>query len=120
MIQASTKLIVKDNSGVKYVKCIKVLGKSRQSAKIGDTIMVSIQKLKNMKLKRKSVVKALIINTKKENKLMNNCNIQFDKNQCVLLNTKNQLIGSRVLGITTKNLRNTKFLKVLLQSVYII
>jgi large subunit ribosomal protein L14 len=46
MIQTQSILRVSDNSGAKTAKCIKVLGGFKKKiAKIGDTIVVSIQKL---------------------------------------------------------------------------
>ena len=46
MIQQQTVLNVSDNSGAKLVKCIKVLGGFKKTAKIGD-IVVSVLKLRN-------------------------------------------------------------------------
>jgi len=57
MIQQRSILKVSDNSGAKTVRCIKVLGGFKKKyAKIGDTIIVSIQQLRN-KLKKNSKVK---------------------------------------------------------------
>ena len=48
MIQQQTILKVTDNSGAKTVKCIKVLkGFNRRFAVLGNTIIVSIHKLRN-------------------------------------------------------------------------
>jgi len=70
MIQQQTILKVTDNSGAKTVKCIKVLnGFNRRVAVLGDTIIVSVQKLRNKsritsKVKKGEVYKAIIIRTK--------------------------------------------------------
>ena len=57
MIQQQTSLKVSDNSGGKVVKCIKVLGGfKRKFAFVGDTIIVSVQQLRN-KFKIMSKVK---------------------------------------------------------------
>jgi large subunit ribosomal protein L14 len=70
MIQQQTILKVSDNSGAKTVKCIKVLGGFKKKfAKLGNTIVVSIQELRNKsrktsKVKKGEVFKALIIKTK--------------------------------------------------------
>jgi hypothetical protein len=57
MIQQQTILKVADNSGAKTVKCIKILGGFKKKyAKLGDIIIVSIQKLRN-KSKKTSKVK---------------------------------------------------------------
>jgi len=75
MIQQQSILKVCDNSGAKTVKCIKVLGGfNKKIAKLGDIIVVSIQKLRNKskitsKVKKGEVYKALILRTKKNLKL---------------------------------------------------
>ena len=57
MIQQRTILKVSDNSGAKTVRCIKVLGGFKKKyAKLGDTIIVSVQQLRN-KSKKTSKVK---------------------------------------------------------------
>ena len=49
MIQQQTILKVTDNSGAKTVRCIKVPGGFKKKiAKLGDIIIVSDQKQKNM------------------------------------------------------------------------
>ena len=44
MIMKQTMLKISDNSGAKYAKCIG-LYKNRKKAKVGDIILVSIQKI---------------------------------------------------------------------------
>ena len=44
MIQMQSNLDVADNSGAKWVQCIKVLGGSkRRTASVGDIIVVSVK-----------------------------------------------------------------------------
>jgi large subunit ribosomal protein L14 len=62
MIQQQTILKVSDNSGAKTVKCIKVLGGfKKRYAKLGDIVVVSVQKLeinlkKLLKLKKEKFI----------------------------------------------------------------
>lgn len=75
MIQEYTYLDVADNSGVKKVMCIKVLGGTkRRYATVGDIIVVSVKDsqpsygLKDAtgkKVHTKSVLKAVVVRTKK-------------------------------------------------------
>jgi large subunit ribosomal protein L14 len=67
MIQTESVLDVADNSGAKKVLCIKVLGGSkRRFATVGDVIVVSIKEaIPNAKVKKGSVMKAVIVRTKK-------------------------------------------------------
>ena len=72
MIQAETRLTVADNSGAKILYCIKVLGGSRRRyASVGDIIVVSVKEaIPNTKVKKGDVVKAVVVRTKKEIKLL--------------------------------------------------
>ena len=67
MIQTESVLDVADNSGAKKVLCIKVLGGSkRKYASVGDVIVVSIKEaIPNAKVKKGSVMKAVIVRTAK-------------------------------------------------------
>ena len=73
MISVGTNLIVADNSSAKIVKCLKVLNKGsspKQTASIGDTIVVSIKQMKTKRQLSKinvgEIHKAIVIETKKE------------------------------------------------------
>ena len=72
MIHVSSLLRVADNSGVRTVKCIKILGGSFvKTASIGGLIVVSIQSLKpkysNLtKLKKGDICYGVIVRTKKK------------------------------------------------------
>ena len=74
MIQQQSILKVSDNSGAKTAKCIKVIGGfNKKSAKLGDIVVVSVQKLRNKakitsKVKKGEVYKALIIRTRAKHK----------------------------------------------------
>ena len=58
MIQQESILKVVDNSGAKTVKCIKVLGGfQKRYAKLGDIVVVSVQKLRNRSKKTSKVLK---------------------------------------------------------------
>ena len=95
MIQPQTILTVKDNSGAKLVKCIKILGGfKRKFAKIGDIIIISIQKLKNKsktitKIKKGEMYRALIIKTKRQIKKKDGLIIVFRENAISLINKQN-------------------------------
>ncbi|WP_343154725.1 50S ribosomal protein L14 [Buchnera aphidicola (Pseudoregma panicola)] len=115
MIQEQTILNVADNSGAKLVLCIKVLGGSkRRYANIGDIIKVAVQESSsNGKVKKGEVLKAVVIRTKKGISRLDGSYIRFDKNSCVLLNNVNEtIIGSRIFGPVTREIRVEKFMKI--------
>lgn len=117
MIQQQTILKVVDNSGAKTVKCIKVLGGFKKKiAKLGDTIIVSVQKLRNKskktsKIKKKEVCKALIIRTKSTYSKNTGISIGFSENAVVLINKQNNPIGTRILGSVPKILQKKSLQK---------
>ena len=119
MIQQQTILKVSDNSGAKTVKCIKVLGGfKKKSAKLGDIIVVSVQQLRNTSKKTSKVLKgmvfkALIIKTKVKYIRKDGSNLKLNNNSVVLLNKQGNLIGTRILGPVTKQLKKKKLIKII-------
>ena len=115
MIQSQTKLKVADNSGAKLLLCIKVLGGSkRRYASIGDIITVSVKEaIPNSKVKKGSVMRAVIVRTKKEILRLDGSYIKFDDNSAVLINQQNEPIGTRIFGPVARELRAKKFMKII-------
>lgn len=113
MIQVESELEVADNSGARRVRCIKVLGGSkRRYASLGDVVVVSVREaLPSSKIKKGSVVKAVIVRTKKGARRSDGSVIRFDENSAVLVNNDNQPIGTRVFGPVARELRWKRFLK---------
>ena len=107
MIQMQTRLAVADNSGAKEVMCIKVKGGSkRRYAGIGDVIKVSIKEAAPRgKVQKGKVFDAVVVRTAYGVRRPDGSLIRFDKNAVVLLNAQKELIGTRVFGPVTKELR---------------
>ena len=107
MIQVQTELSVADNTGARIVECIKVLGGSkRRYASIGDSIVVSVKDaIPNGKVKKGSVHKAIIVRTKYSIHRNDGSKVKFDNNAAVLIDDKNEPIGTRIFGPVTKELR---------------
>lgn len=115
MIQVQSVLDVADNSGARKVFCIKVLGGSkRRYANVGDIIVVSIRDaLPNSKVKKGSVMKAVIVRSKKGLRRDDGSVIRFDTNSAVLIDAQKQPIGTRIFGPVARELRARKFLKII-------
>lgn len=117
MIQQQTILKVADNSGAKTVKCIKVLGGfKRRFAYLGDTIIVSVQQLRNKskitsKVKKGEIFKALIIRTKTKAKKKDGSTIFFDENYVSLINKNGNPVATRILGPLPRLFKNNKHSK---------
>jgi len=115
MIQMQTVLQVADNSGARRVKCIKVLGGShRRYAAIGDIIKVSIQEaIPRGKVKKGDVYSAVVVRTATGVRRRDGSLIRFDTNSAVLLNSKNEPMGTRIFGPVTRELRAKNFMKII-------
>lgn len=114
MIQVESNLDVADNSGAKKVQCIKVLGGSkRRYASVGDIIVVSIKEaMPHSKVKKGSVMKAVIVRTKKELGRPDGSFIKFDTNSAVLINNNLEPVGTRIFGPVARELRGAGFMKI--------
>ena len=114
MIQMQTNLDVADNSGARRVMCIKVLGGSkRRYATVGDVIVVSIKEaIPRGKVKKGQVMTAVVVRTRHGVRRADGSIIRFDGNAAVLLNNKQEPIGTRIFGPVTRELRTEKFMKI--------
>jgi large subunit ribosomal protein L14 len=100
MIQVQTKLKAIDNSGARYVQCIRALGGfNRTFAYNGDTVVVSIKELKLIrKVKVSEIYLGIIARTKKESKYKDGLTSKFGSNSIILLNKKKRVLGTRLFG----------------------
>jgi len=115
MIQQESVLDVADNSGAKKVQCIRVLGGShRRYASLGDRIVVSVKEADpDSNIKKGSVVKAVVVRTKKAIKRPDGSYIRFDQNAAVLINAQGDPIGTRIFGPVARELRWKEFMKII-------
>ena len=114
MIQQESRLTVADNSGAKEVLCIRVLGGTRRKyASVGDKIIVSVKKaLPSGNIKKGAVAKAVIVRTSKEIRRADGSYIRFDDNAVVLINTAGEMIGTRIFGPVSRELREKQYMKI--------
>lgn len=114
MVQQESKLAVADNSGAKEVLCIRVLGGTgKRYASIGDKIVVSVRNaLPSGNIKKGTVVKAVVVRTKKEKRRPDGSYIRFDDNAVVLLNNAGEMIGTRIFGPVARELREKQYMKI--------
>lgn len=114
MIQMQTNLDVADNSGAKRVQCIKVLGGAkRKYASVGDIIVVSVKDAAPRgRVKKGSVMKAVVVRTVKGVKRRDGSVIRFDTNAAVILNNNKEPIGTRIFGPVMRELRAANQMKI--------
>lgn len=114
MIQTPTTLNVADNTGVKKLKCIKVLcGSRRRYATLGDIIVCSVVDIiPTCSIEKGKVVKAVIVRVKKEVRRNDGSYIRFDENAAVIVDDKKEPRGKRIFGPVARELRDKGFMKI--------
>jgi large subunit ribosomal protein L14 len=114
MIQVQTHLNVADNSGAKRVQCIKVLGGTRRRyAEVGDVIVVSVKDaLPTSQVKKGTVLRAVVVRTKKEYGRKDGTYIRFSDNAAVLITDTMEPRGTRIFGPVARELREKKFMRI--------
>ena len=114
MIQTPTTLNVADNTGVKKLKCNKVLGGSRRRyATLGDIIVCSVVDIiPTCSIEKGKVVKAVIVRVKKEVRRNDGSYIRFDENAAVIVDDKKEPRGKRIFGPVARELRDKGFMKI--------
>ena len=115
MIQSYSRLICADNTGVKRLMCIRVLGGSRKRyGRLGDVIVASVKEASpNSQVKKGEIVRAVIVRTVKEYRRLDGSYIKFDKNAAVLIDAQNQPQGTRIFGPVARELRDKAFTRII-------
>jgi large subunit ribosomal protein L14 len=109
-----TMLEVADNSGARRLQMILPLGGGTGlRASLGDVVTASVKEASpDGTAKKGTVVKAVIVRTRKEYRRRDGTYIRFDQNAAVLINETGEPVGTRVFGPVARELREKKFLKI--------
>ncbi|MGA8101799.1 MAG: 50S ribosomal protein L14 [Candidatus Acidiferrales bacterium] len=115
MVQMRTWLTVADNSGARRLTCIlPVGGDVGLVASIGDVITAAVKEAApDSPVKKGSVVKAVVVRTRKEQRRKDGTYIRFDDNAAVLINEAGEPVGTRVFGPVARELREKKYTKII-------
>ena len=114
MIQTESRLEVADNTGAREIMCIKVLGGSRRrTAGLGDVIVCSVKSvIPGSDIKKKSIVQAVIVRTKKSTRREDGSYIKFDSNAAVIIDKDKNPRGTRIFGAVARELREKNYMKI--------
>ena len=114
MIQMQTRLAVADNSGAKEVMCFKVLGGThRRTAGLGDIIVCSVKSaMAGSDIKKGTVVRAVIVRTRKGTRRADGSYVKFDSNAVVIIDNDKNPKGTRIFGAVARELRERSFMKI--------
>jgi large subunit ribosomal protein L14 len=111
-------LKVADNTGAKYVRCLRILKTVSSSGKksyatVGDLVLVSIRVcLGNKKVKKGNVFVAVVVRVAKV--IKQDFGMLFlNENAVVLLNKKLLPLGTRIFGPISREIRRHKMTKIL-------
>jgi large subunit ribosomal protein L14 len=114
VIQMQTYLDVADNTGAKQVQCIKVLGGThRRYAGLGDVIVATVKRsIPGSEVKPGTLVKGVIVRTKKASRRSDGSYVRFDRNALVLVDQDGNPKGTRIFGAVARELRERSFMKI--------
>lgn len=115
MVQMRTWLTVADNSGARRLMAILPLGgDAGLVAELGDVVTASVKEAApDSQVKQGTVVKAVVVRTRKEHRRRDGTYIRFDDNAAVLINEAGEPVGTRVFGPVARELREKKFTKII-------
>jgi large subunit ribosomal protein L14 len=114
VISKGSVLRLADNSGVKRLKVIGIPGSSaRRFAGVGDIITASVSGVSaGSPLKDHTIVRAIIVRTKKEVRRRDGSYIRFGDNAAVIVNKDKMMVGTRVFGPVAREIRDAGYLKI--------
>lgn len=107
MIYSESKLAVADNSGAKFVKCVRILSsKNHDVGRVGSILLTRVvKKNHSKKLKKKVLYYGLIIMIKQQVRRCDGTTIKFTDNRVLLFSNTYKFLGSRVYGPLMKEIR---------------
>ena len=114
MIQQQSRIRVADNTGARELLVIRVLGGSgKRYVRVGDIIVGSVKSaVPNSPVPKGSVVRAVVVRVAKEYRRADGSRIRFDDNAAVILDPGQTPSGTRIFGPVARELRETKFARV--------
>ena len=115
MIMMRTQLAVADNTGVKKVSCIGVIGRSgKLIAHLGDVITCNVREADpDAMAKKGELVRGVVVRQKAPMRRKDGTWVRFDSNAVVLIDTQNNPRGTRVFGPVARELRERQFMKII-------
>jgi large subunit ribosomal protein L14 len=114
VIQQESKVRVADNTGARQVLVIRVLGGSgRRYAGIGDLVVGTVKDaVPGGPIPPGTIVKGVVVRTKKETRRGDGSYIRFDDNAIVIIDDGGNPRGTRIFGPVARELRDRKYMKI--------
>lgn len=114
MIQNTTRLKVADNSGVREIFCIRVMGRGASKfASIGDEIIASTKAVTPQSpIPKGEVVRAVIVRCRDRVRRADGSHISFDENAAVIVDENRNPRCTRVFGPVARELREREYMRI--------
>ena len=114
MIQVGSNLSVADNSGAKNFKVIGIPGSSkRRFASTGDVVTAVVDGASGTGVvEDHSILKVVIVRTRKEVRRKDGSYVRFDDNAGVVVDKDKNLVATRIFGPIGREIRDAGFLKI--------
>lgn len=119
MVQIQTKVIVADNSGARFARCIHIYAKNR-IAKINDELLVAVMECYSRRKKRKKMRKGQLYRAILLRSNLNYCQqkpgpfrFKFHTNCVLLINKRLRPVGSKIVGPVLQDLRLKTYYKII-------
>lgn len=114
MIQTTTRLKVADNSGVREIFCIRVMGKGGSKyATIGDEIVASTKVVTPQSpIAKGEIVRAVVVRCRDRVGRPDGTHVCFDDNAAVLVDENQNPRCTRVFGPVARELRDRQYMRI--------
>jgi len=115
MIAMRTQLAVADNTGVKRVSCIGVVGRSgKRKAVLGDVVTCNVREADpDAMVKKGEVIRGVVVRMRAPARRRDGTWLRFDSNAVVLIDAQGNPRGTRVFGPIARELRERRFMKII-------
>ncbi len=115
MIQKETRLRVADNSGVREIGCINIVGRSgRKYASLGDLIVASAKQVTPQSPVHKGdIVRAVVVRCRQSVVRPDGTQVRFDDNAAVIVDENGNPLCTRVFGPVARELRAKQYVKII-------
>ncbi|TSC93387.1 MAG: 50S ribosomal protein L14 [Candidatus Berkelbacteria bacterium Licking1014_7] len=114
MLQSRSICAVADNSGVKQIRVIQPSRRGpKKPARVGDIVVASAILVTPLsQIKKKTVVKAIVVRTTSPIRRSDGSSIKFSQNAVVIVADEG-IKGTRIIGPIPREIRNTKYKKII-------
>ena len=115
MIQTTTRLRVADNSGVREIFCIRVMGRgASRYASLGDEIIASTKAVTAQSpISKGEVIRAVVVRCRDRVSRPDGTHITFDDNAAVLVDENKNPRCTRVFGPVARELREKQYMRII-------